>query len=180
MKDKLKIVIALLIIVIIAVILIFVLKPFESKNNSINNDINSSSGNNRFKEIQYESYSVDTYELVNDSNTMIISSDDLQKYCSSITEEGLLDTLRKYDDEYFSTKSLIILRVQENSGGILDEVIGVNKDMQANKINVFIKRVAPEMGNAVMTTKNIMIELNSEEAINVSEVEIVPEGIDYE
>ena len=177
MKKKFKVLITLFLIILVAVILLFIIKPFDKENNVKNEVENSDLAG--FKDLEYYSYNINTYELVEDNNTIIYSVDELNKYTSEVRENTLLDALNKYDDSYFSTKSLIVLRVQEISGSILSDVIGVNKDIAANKINVFIKRTAPEIGTTEMVTKNIIIEVNKDDAINVSEIEIAPEGIDY-
>lgn len=69
-----------------------------------------------------------------------------------------IDFGEKYNEEFFKTKALIVIEVQEGSGSVRHEVSKVVKN--GDIITVGIKRIAPEFGTADMAEWAIFVEID--------------------
>lgn len=75
---------------------------------------------------------------------------------------GAIDYLSygdKYDEEFFKTKALIVVELQETSGSVRNEVTKVVKN--GEKITIGIKKTIPEIGTADMAQWAIYVEVDN-------------------
>ena len=70
-----------------------------------------------------------------------------------------IDFGEKYNEEFFKTKALIVIEVQEGSGSVRHEVSKVVKN--GDIITVGIKRIVPEFGTADMAEWAIFVEIDN-------------------
>ncbi|MEG2017589.1 MAG: hypothetical protein RR128_03930 [Clostridium sp.] len=80
----------------------------------------------------------------------------------SIKDLGAIDTIDygpKYDEEFFKTKSLIVIQLREGSGSIRHEVSRVVKN--GDQITVQIKVTIPEYGTADMAEWAVFVEIDN-------------------
>ena len=75
---------------------------------------------------------------------------------------GAIDYLSygdKYDEEFFKTKALIVIELQETSGSVRNEVTKVVKN--GEKITIGIKKTIPEIGTADMAEWAVYVEVDN-------------------
>lgn len=80
----------------------------------------------------------------------------------SVKDLGSIDTIdygSKYDEEFFKTKSLIVIQLREGSGSIRHEVTKVVKN--GDQITVQIKVTVPEFGTADMAEWAVLVEVDN-------------------
>ncbi len=77
---------------------------------------------------------------------------------SSDTTIGFLNACDKYDEEYFKTKMLVLVILEEPSGSISHKVTSVEYD--ASEIRINIKKTKPEVGTCDMAQWHIIVEID--------------------
>jgi hypothetical protein len=80
----------------------------------------------------------------------------------------LKDAIAGYVESYFQDKILVIVVLEESSGGIRHKVEKIENDG-----SIVISRLVPEMGTADMAEWNIIIELDNNSRLNEYNVELI-------
>lgn len=97
----------------------------------------------------------------------IISAEEaLQDYIRDNGEKYALNDdfyseCEKYDEEYFSKNSLVLIYLSEGSGSISHKVTGVSADGE-DTLSVYIERDVPEVGTCDMAYHHIFVSLEKE------------------
>lgn len=92
----------------------------------------------------------------------------------NVKDLGAIDTIdygSKYDEEFFKTKSLIVIQLREGSGSIRHEVSKVVKN--GDQITVQIKVTTPEYGTADMAEWAVLVEIDNSVVNENTTVEFV-------
>ena len=98
----------------------------------------------------------------------------------SDTTMGFADAMEKYDDGWFSEKTLLICVLEEGSGSIRHEVTKVEKT--GGDLDINIERIVPYACTDDMAEWHIIIELDKTEAGGADSVRIAletPDGAFY-
>ena len=77
---------------------------------------------------------------------------------------GLMDACAGYDDAFFEENYLLFVLLEEGSGSIRHEVLGVTQ-AQDGTLSVSIDRLVPEVGTCDMAQWHIILELRRENAV---------------
>ena len=77
---------------------------------------------------------------------------------------GLMDACAGYDDAFFEENYLLFVLLEEGSGSIRHEVLGVTQ-AQDGTLSVSIDRLVPEVGTDDMAQWHIILELRRENAV---------------
>lgn len=75
------------------------------------------------------------------------------------TTIGFLDACDGYDESFFEKNYLVFIRLEEGSGSIRHEVVGV-KQTGEQKLSIYINRIIPEQGTDDMAQWHIIVELS--------------------
>jgi hypothetical protein len=152
------------------------------------NDSNSA-GNSRlsdnetapnFQNIRSEFFSSKEEYPYQPSVTVVSSRDQLEQYYEKnrmvlydgngniLPDTKFLDAIDKYSNDYFTSKSLVIVRLIEPSGSIGHKVEKIDKNG-----GIVIQRLLPEMGTADMAAWSILIELHNSFKVDQYQVDLV-------
>ena len=82
---------------------------------------------------------------------------------------GFLDACDKYDDTYFEQQSLILIVLEEGSGGVTHKITDVRPHSTETGAldgwDITIDRIVPEVGTADMAQWHLFLEIQTEETI---------------
>lgn len=164
MKTKiLNILGIILIIALVIVSVICIIRPMLKEDKKIENT-----------DLQYKAEAIRTHlykENIQESVVDIINNiNDLNKYMDEYEDNGLHEKLSKYAQEYFTTKSLIIVTKPESSGSNTNTINRVEKIN--NTLNIYVERQVPDMGTADMAMWHLIIELDNEIIQDIEEITV--------
>jgi len=164
MKTKiLNILGIILIVALVIVAVICIIRPMLKEDKIIENT-----------DLQYKTEAIKTHiykEDIQESVVDIINNiSDLNKYIADYSDNILNEKLSKYTEEYFTTKSLIIVTKPESSGSNTNEINRIEKTN--NTLNIYVERQVAEIGTADMAMWHLIIELEKEIIQDIEEITV--------
>lgn len=152
-----------LIIALVIVAVICIIRPMLKEKKTIENT-----------DLQYTTEAIKTHlykESIEEPVVDIINNkNDLNKYMDEYEEDRLHEKLIKYTEEYFTTKSLIIITKPESSGSNTNKIDRVEK--MNNTLNIYVERKVAEIGTADMAMWHLLIELDKEIIQDIEEITV--------
>ena len=112
----------------------------------------------------FQAECIRTYEASDEPGSKIIRTyDELTDYCTQIKQsQDFVDHCSNYDEGFFDAYSLILIRLQENSGSIRHKVTSVTQTQDA--VCVYIERRIPECFTCDMASWHIIISIEKSAA----------------
>jgi hypothetical protein len=133
--------------------------------------------------MKFDSKNIQTHLYIDDfkspSVDIIKSLSDLKKYKEKYKDDTLNLSLDKYTENYFKNKVLVIATIQESSGSNSDKVEKVVKQNDTNSIYLLVKQVKSEIGTADMAMWHLLVELNTTDFGDVTDVSVLDSNVAF-
>ena len=143
-------------------------------NNPINKKLKDQGFSNNIPNMKFDSKNIQTHLYIDDfkspSVDIIKSVNDIKKYKEKFKDNTLASSLDKYTENYFKNKVLVIATIQETSGSNSNKVDNVVKVGSTNSIYIMVKRVTSEIGTADMSMWHLIVELDTNDFGNITDV----------